>query len=377
MKLLRWLLILASLPAFGQAVRTPPLSVYTINSSAPQPGALYPVLANTNATVQICAYSTSQTCPSLATTYTNASESATCPTTAQLTPSNSGACTAQVDSQGGFGAWLAPGNYQYMVTTSYGTFGPYDFTVGGGGSSSGVSSLNALTGALTISCGSGLSCSASGTTISISIPATLTITGFTGCSGSEELGQTVSSPTCSITYTGTPTGATITNTDSVDSPLVLSSPYTSGTISGSFSHSTVTSTAITVTAQPGSVTAGQSYTWNPRIFDGPGALGGATGATASGTTAVLVGDTGTLTSAQLGAETVGTTFVLTGLSSQYVYMLLIGSSHTFIDANTGFPLAVNSPTHITFINQYGVSVSMYLYQSTNALSGSFSPRVAS
>jgi hypothetical protein len=92
---------------------------------------------------------------------------------------------------------------------------------------------------------------------------------------------------------------------------------------------------------------------------------------------VLVGDTGTLTSAQLGAETVGTTFVLTGLSSQYVYMLLIGSSHTFIDANTGFPFAVNSPTHITFINQYGVSVSMYLYQSTNALSGSFSPRVAS
>jgi len=356
MKPLQWFLLLASLPAFGQAVRYNG-NVYTINASSPQPGALYPVLANTNATVQICSYSTSQNCPSLVTTYTNASQSGSCPTTAQLTPSNSGACTASVDAQGGFGAWLAAGNYQYMVTTSYGTFGPYDFTVGGGNSSSGVSMVNGISGAVLIACGSGLSCSQSGQTINLSIPTVLTITSFTGCSGSLELGQTVSSPTCSIAYSGTPTGATITNTDSVDSPLVLSNPYTSGTIAGSFSHSSVATTAITVTAQPGSVTAGQNFTWNPRIFDGTGASGGATGATASGTTAVLVGDTGTLASAQLGAETVGTTFVF-NLTGNYFYMLLVGAGHTF--TVNGFPASLSS-TPVSFVNQYGVTVSMHLY----------------
>ena len=374
MKLLRWLLIFACLPVFGQAARYQG-NVYTVNASAPQPGGLYPVLASTTATVQICTYSTTQTCPSLATTYTNASQATSCPTTAQLTPSNSVACTASVDAEGGFGAWLAAGNYQYMVTTSYGTFGPYDFTVGGGGSS-GVASLNTLTGALTLTI-QGYTCTPSGTTLGCTETAGITITSFTGCSGSEELGQTVSSPTCTVTYTGSPTSAVITNTDSVDSPLTLSSPFTSGTISGTLSHSSIATTTVTVTAQPGSVVATQNYTWNPRIFNGTGTSGGATGATASGTTAVLVGDTGTLPSAQLGAETVGTTFVYTGLTGQYVYMLLTGGSHTFVDANNGFPFAVNSPTHITFVNQYGVSVSMYIYQSVNALTGNFSPRVAS
>ena len=374
MKLLRWLLIFACLPTFGQAVRYNG-NVYTINSSAPQPGALYPVLANTTATVQICGYSPSQTCPSLATTYTNAAQSSSCPTTAQLTPSNSGACTAQVDAQGNFGAWLVAGNYQYMVTTSYGTFGPYDFTVGGGGGS-GVASLNTLTGALTLSV-QGYTCTPSGSILACTEAPGVTITSFNGCSGSEELGQTVSSPTCTVTYIGSPTSAVITNTDSVDSPLALSSPYTSGTIAGSFSHSTAAATTVTITAQPGSVVAIQNYLWNPRIFSGTGTSGGATGATASGTTAVLVGDTGTLPSFQLGAEQTGTTFVFTGLTGQHVYMLLTGSSHTFVDADTGFPFPVNSPTPITFVNQYGISVSMYLYQSTNSLTGNFSPKVQS
>ena len=210
---------------------------------------------------------------------------------------------------------------------------------------------------MTLAVGSGLSITPSGNTLTISLVTPVTITGFTGCSGSEELGQTVSSPTCAVAYTGSPTGAVITNTDSVDSPLTLSSPYTSGTISGTFSHSAITTTTVTVTAQPGSVTATQNYTWNPRIFDGTGTSGGATGATASGTSAVLVGDTGTLASAGLGAETIGTTFVF-NLTGNYFYMLLIGSGHTF--TVNGFPASLSS-TPISFVNEYGVTVSMNLY----------------
>jgi hypothetical protein len=97
---------------------------------------MYPVLAVTNATIQICNYSTSVACPSLVTTYTNSTAGTTCPTSAQLTPAISTStptCTATVDSEGGFGAWLPQGNYQYNVTTSYGTYGPYSLTTNGGG----------------------------------------------------------------------------------------------------------------------------------------------------------------------------------------------------------------------------------------------------
>lgn len=143
MKLLRWLLIFASLPAFGQASRYIG-NVYTINASAPQPGALYPVLANTSATIQICTYSTTQNCPALVTTYTDATQSVSCPTNTQLTASNSSVCTAAVDAEGNFGVWVPSGNYQYMVTTTYGTFGPYPFSVGNGGGSAGTGAFTAL-----------------------------------------------------------------------------------------------------------------------------------------------------------------------------------------------------------------------------------------
>lgn len=146
------MLLLPSL-CLGQAVRYNG-NIYTINTSSPQPGGLYPVLANTTATVQICTYSTTQTCPALTTTYTNSAQSVSCPTTAQLTPSNSGACTSSVDATGSFGAWLVAGNYQYMVNTTYGTFGPYDISIGGASASSGCTSSGA-SGVLQAANGSG------------------------------------------------------------------------------------------------------------------------------------------------------------------------------------------------------------------------------
>jgi hypothetical protein len=57
--------------------------------------------------------------------------------------------------------------------------------------------------------------------------------------------------------------------------------------------------------------------------------------------------------------------------------LLAGGSHTFVDAGTGFPMAFNSPITVTFVNVHGVSLTMYLYQTTYSLYGTYTPRVAS
>lgn len=236
---------------------------------------------------------------------------------------------------------------------------------------------------LTIAAGTGITITQSGTTITISAASTpppMTISSFTsGAIVNVELGFSIVNPAFVASYVGTPTSANITNTDSIDSPHTLTTPFTSATLAGTFVHTTATTTTFTLHASDGTnhPTADISAEWLPRIFSGTGTSGGATGATASGTSAVLVGDTGALPSAGLGAETVGTTFVYTGLTGQYVYMLLIGGSHTFVDANTGFPFSIIAPVSVSFTNQNGVVVSMWLYQSTNPLTGSFSPRVAS
>lgn len=208
--------------------------------------------------------------------------------------------------------------------------------------------------------------------------APLAITSFTGCSGTFELGATITNPTCSATYSGTPTSAAITNTDGISSPTNLTTPFTTATISGSFSHSTAVSTTFTLTAVGSSTqTATQVYSWKPAIFGGIGTIGATSSVTASGTTAVL--STGAvLARTQLGSETVGQIFGPYAPSGQAVYLLLTGSSHTFTDNCSGFPFAFNAPTTVSFVNANGVTVTMYLYQSTNPLTGAcFSPKVAS
>lgn len=235
-------------------------------------------------------------------------------------------------------------------------------------------------GALEVVAGSGITVTLVGNqiVISASAPATpLTITGFAGGQAGE-LGQSFVNPAFTASYTGTPTSANISNTDSIDSPHSLTTPFTSATLAGTFVHTAVATTTFTLHATDGvtSPTATQAITWEPRIFSGVGAAGGATGATASGTSAVLVGDTGTLASAGLGAEVVGQVFPFTGLTGQFIYLLLIGGSHTFIDANTGFPFAFNAPIAVSFTNQYGAVPGMYLYGCPNGLYGNFSPKVS-
>ena len=210
-----------------------------------------------------------------------------------------------------------------------------------------------------------------------STSAPFSILSFTGCNGTVELGQHVINPVCSATYSAIPSSAALTNTDGLSSPTNLVSPFASGTIAANFSHNAITTTTITLTAVGTSTqTATQAYIWQPRIFGGVGATGATATVTASGTTAIL-STSDVIASAQLGAETVGQSFGPYAPSGQKIYLLLLGGGHTFIDAGTGFPFAFNTPTAVTFVNQYGVSVTMYLYQSTNLLYGTYTPKVSS
>lgn len=206
------------------------------------------------------------------------------------------------------------------------------------------------------------------------IAAGFTITSFAGGS-TVEIGATVTNPAFTASYNMTPSSAQITNTDGMDSPLILFSPYTSGTVVGSFYHTSQTSVVFTLTAVATSTkTANSNINFYPRSFSGVGSAGATSTVTASGNTAVLsTGDV--LASAGLFSTDVGQTFVVNPIN-QYVYLLLTGGSHTFIDTNTGFAFAMNSPTSVSFTNQNSSVVAMYLYQSTYQLDASFSVKVA-
>jgi hypothetical protein len=211
----------------------------------------------------------------------------------------------------------------------------------------------------------------------VSLATGFTITSFTGGQAGE-LGQSFVNPSFAATYSSSPTSASITNTDNINSPHALSTPFTSATLSGTFVHTSSGSTVFTLTASNGVTqsTATQLFTWAERIFAGLGAAGATSSVTAAGTTAVL-STSDILPSAGLGVEDVGQTFGPFSPSGQAIYLLLNGGAHTFTDAITGFPFAMNAPLTVTFTNQYGVVLTMYLYQSTNALTGTFEPKVAS
>jgi hypothetical protein len=142
-------------------------------------------------------------------------------------------------------------------------------------------------------------------------------------------------------------------------------------------HTTPETTTFTLSATQGStVTATQTGNWGYEIFGGVGTAGATSSVTASGTTAVL-SNSNVLPRTQIGSETVGETFGPFSPSSQVIYLLLTGGSHTFTDAGTGFPMAFNAPLTVTFLNANGVTLTMYLYQSTNSLYGTYTPKVAS
>jgi hypothetical protein len=187
-----------------------------------------------------------------------------------------------------------------------------------------------------------------------------------------ELGATVTNPAFTASYSTTPNSASISNTDGIDSPLVLITPFTSGTVVGSFTHATITSVVFTLTAIKGSTQmATQAINYLPRTFGGVGSAG-AVSATASGTTAVLNGGLGTLPSEGLFNGIVGQSFGPFAPSTQKIYIFTphTATPHTYRDQNN-FSFAMNAPSTFGFTNVNGVVVSMDLYESTNLLNSSF------
>lgn len=365
--------LLFSIPAVAQNARWD----HQTTTVQAQGGNLLPVYAIPGASVSFysCTSNIASTCTVPAVTYNGAG--AACPSTAQVNPQGSLACTGQADVAGNFGAFFGAGAYAYTITSGATSYGPYLFTIGGGSGASGITSINGATGpAITLACGSGLTCVTSGNTITITPVGTFNITSFTG-GETVELGTSVVNPPFNASYTITPAGANITNTENIGSPLNLTSPFTSGTVVGTFVHTAITTTTFTLSATQGvTATATQSISWQPAIFGGAGTPGATSTVTSSGTTAVL--STGSsLPRVQLGAETVGQTFGPYAASGQTIYLLLTGATHTFVDANTGFPFAFNAPVTVSFVNAQGSTVTMYLYASINVLTGTFAPKIVS
>lgn len=202
------------------------------------------------------------------------------------------------------------------------------------------------------------------------------INSFTGGSV-VEVGVSIVNPAFAATYSSTPTSANITNTDGINSPHSLSSPFTSGTIIGTFVHNVSTSITFTLNAFSGSInkSATSIINWFPRSFAGSGASG-AVSATASGTSAILNGGAGTLSSAGLHSTDVGQTYSVSP-SGNYVYLFLVGGSHIFKDTISNFPFVMNTPTSVSFVNQNGATIAMFLYQSQNSLTGTFNIQIVS
>jgi hypothetical protein len=199
------------------------------------------------------------------------------------------------------------------------------------------------------------------------------ISGYSGGS-TVEIGATVTNPVFAASYSSTPNSANITNTDSIDSPLNLVSPFTSGTVIGSFHHTSQTSVTFTLTAVSTSTkTATQAITYLPRMFGGVGAAGATSSVTAGVNTAIL-SNGAVLASEGLTSNPVGSTYTLSP-SGQCIYLLLTGGTHTFSAGGFAFPM--NTPTAVSFTNQNSAVVSMYLYQSTNTLSATYNILVVS
>lgn len=101
-----------------------------------------------------------------------------------------------------------------------------------------------------------------------------TISSFSGGS-TVEVGTTITNPVFSAGYSATPASANITNTDGVDSPLTLTTPFTTGTVVGSF-HKTTNNASTVFTLSATSTTsvtktANQSILWEPAIRYGSSA----------------------------------------------------------------------------------------------------------
>lgn len=219
----------------------------------------------------------------------------------------------------------------------------------------------------------------SGGIVTISLGTPFGITSFTG-EQTVEIGAPITNPPFNAAYTALPDSAQITNSDGTNSPFVMTTPFTSAVIVGSFTKTTAACTNFILAAIKGGITKTSSPVQTcsvPRNFGGVGTAG-ALGATASGSDAVLVTATGTLNGTTLGgglaSSVVGRTFGPYSPSNQKIYLLITGCGHTSFSSG-GFPFPMLSSTPVSFSNQFGATVPLCLYESQNLLSAPFSVTV--
>jgi hypothetical protein len=128
MKHILYTLLLCSAVAFAQGVRlgdsSPVTSVVTIN------GNNYVVtVPGTVTTVSMCNKPANGVpCTNRATTYTDSTITIACSTSTQITLAGTSACVARPDAYGNWGMWVAPGQYEYTITTLKGNYGPFALT---------------------------------------------------------------------------------------------------------------------------------------------------------------------------------------------------------------------------------------------------------
>jgi hypothetical protein len=129
MKRLLTVLLLLTAAAFAQGVRigdgTPVAS--TLNLS----GVGNILTPSSTAAIAICTYPANAVpCTNKATTYTTQALSVACATSVQVTLPGTSSCVANADSLGNWGAWVAPGSYDYTITVGSHSYGPYTVTNG-------------------------------------------------------------------------------------------------------------------------------------------------------------------------------------------------------------------------------------------------------
>lgn len=106
----------------------------------------------------------------------------------------------------------------------------------------------------------------------------------------------------------------------------------------------------------------------PSSFGGVGSAG-ATSATAQGNSALLnTGDV--LGNLGLHQTDSGSTYGPFSPVNQKIYLLLQMGTYTFKDQD-GFTFVMNPATQISFVDEFNVTRTMYLYESTNLLSATF------
>jgi hypothetical protein len=236
------------------------------------------------------------------------------------------------------------------------------------GSGSGGSGL---TGSYTITSGEIIGLN-TGSVVSLGFPCT--ISSFTAAQ-TVEIGTAIVAPTLSIGYSncaGLITAAQVTNTAGVQSPLALSTPYTTAAYSGTFNLNTQGAITFTASATGATNSSNLNYNYDYRSYAGVG-TSGATNCTASGSvgapTCTLVGATGVLNSAALNTSGGGFTSNLNP-SGQFMYFMLYGCSHTFT-VNTFATVFTSVAATYTSLGGATVSSGYCFYTSPGSYTGAY------